>query len=112
MTAIIEGTFDYPDQHHNDQLTKTSKIFTLSAVSAILFFTPIPLHALDIFSLIWWLKFSFSSKYKSKCFWQEVWATEQLLKVTVRWSTLEDLHENITSWACLDKSRLKDISHW
>ena len=52
MTAIIEGTFDYPDQHHNDQLTKTSKIFTLSAVSAILFFTPIPLHALDIFSLI------------------------------------------------------------
>ena len=46
-----------------------------------------------------------------KCFWQEVLATEELLKVTLGWSTLEDLHENITSWACLDKSRLNENLH-
>ena len=27
------------------------------------------------------------------------------------WVIQEDLHENITSWACLDKSRLKDNLH-
>ena len=73
---------------------------------------PIPLQALDIFYLIWWLKFSLSSKSKPKCFWQGVHATGELLKVTTAWSTLEAFCENISSWACLDKSGLKDIFHW
>ena len=30
---------------------------------------------------------------------------------TWKLSTLEDLHENITSWACLDKSRLNENLH-
>ena len=56
--------------------------------------------------------FSLSSKYKPKCLWQGVCAIGELLKVTTGWSILEAFCENIISWACLDKSGLKDIFHW
>ena len=73
---------------------------------------PIPFQALGIFVLMRWLKFSFSSKYKPKCFWQEVRAIGELLKVTAGWSTLDAFRENNTSWASLDRSGLKGIFHW
>ena len=44
-------------------------------------------------------------------FLQGVRAAGELIKVTTGWSNLEGFCENITSWACLDKSGLKDIFH-
>ena len=56
----------------------------------------IPLFALKVFTLIWWLKFNFSSRYKPRYFKQGVQATSTVLKLI-----LLVFLENITSCACL-----------
>ena len=61
----------------------------------------IPLFALKVFTLIWWLKFNFSSRYKPRYFKQGVQATSTVLKVVVGWLILLVFPENITSCACL-----------
>ena len=62
--------------------------------------TPIPFIALDIFSLIWILKFRVLSKYIPKCFCQSAQTTVALLKMIFEWDRLFNFWENITSWAC------------
>ena len=74
--------------------------------------TPIPLLAFAIFSVIWWPKFSFSSNYIPKCLWFEQQDTGISFKKTAGCDALAAFLENITSWACLEKSGLKDIFHW
>ena len=74
--------------------------------------TPIYLFALVIFSLTWWSKFNFSSKWIHKCFWMEHLLPGTLLKRTGGWGSLWLLREKTTSWACLEKSGLKDVFHW
>ena len=46
---------------------------------------PIPLFAFEVFLLICWLKFDFSSRYKPRCFWHGVQTTGTVLKVVVGW---------------------------
>ena len=72
---------------------------------------PIPLFTFEIFTLIWWWKFNFSSRYKPRCFWYGVWATGIVLKVVVGRFILLVFLEKITSCACLGKSELKTIFH-
>ena len=62
--------------------------------------TPIPFIALDIFSLIWRLKFRALSKYIPKCFCQSAQTTGALLKMIFEWDGLFNFWENITSGAC------------
>ena len=40
------------------------------------------------------------------------WATRISLKRTAGWDALTAFLENITSWACLEISGLKDIFQW
>ena len=70
---------------------------------------PIVFTALGIFSLIWRSKFRVSSKYIPKCFSQLAQKTVILLKNVFGWDALFDFLKNITSWACLFKSRLNKI---
>ena len=44
-----------------------------------------------------------------KCLWVEQQATGISLKKTAGWDVLTASLENITSWACLEISGLKDI---
>ena len=70
--------------------------------------TPIPLLAFAIFfscvSLV-----SHPSIAILKCLWVEQQATGISLKKTAGWDVLTASLENITSWACLEISGLKDI---
>ena len=72
---------------------------------------PIPLSALDIFSLIRRLKFRVSSKYIPISFCQLAQKTSALLKNIFGSDDLFNFLENITSWACLFKSGLHEIFH-
>ena len=72
---------------------------------------PMSLLALFIFSLIWYLNVSSPSRCIPKCFWDDICWTEKLLKERDGWYALFSFREKITSCACLDGSRLKDIFH-
>ena len=71
--------------------------------------TPIPLLAFAFFQLY---DESVISHPIPKCLWVEHWATGVSLKKTAGWDALTAFLENITSWACLEISGLKDIFHW
>ena len=78
----------------------------------VLYHSNTPLLAFDVFSLICWRKFSFSSRYIPRCFWQAVCATRASLKYTMWWSVFLYFREKITFCVCLVISGLKDIFHW
>ena len=72
--------------------------------------TLIPLLTLFIFSLIWCLNISSSSRCTPICFWVGICWTVELLNRRGGWYTLSSMKKlQITSWACLDGSRSKDI---
>ena len=68
-----------------------------------------PLLILFIFSLISCLNVSSSSRCIPKCFWDYICRMVELLNKRGWWYTLFTFREKITSWACLDRSGLKDI---
>ena len=72
---------------------------------------PIPLLALFIYSLIWFLNVSSSSRCIPKCFWVDICWTEELLSTRGGWYTLFMFRKKITPWACLDGSGVKDNFH-
>ena len=74
--------------------------------------TSVPLFALVIFSLTWWLKLNVSSKWIPKWFWMEHLLNGTLLKRTAGWANLWLLLEKTTSWACLEPLGLKGIFPW
>lgn len=76
------------------------------------FIVLIPLLALLIFSFIWELKSSFSSKSIPKCFWLVKSSTTVSLKKTDAWQFFTLFLEKITYWACFLWSRLNDIFQW
>ena len=76
------------------------------------FIMPISLQALVIFSFIWALKSSFSSKWIPKCFWLAERSTIVSLKKTDGWQSFTLFLEKITSWACFLGSGLNDVFHW
>ena len=72
---------------------------------------PIPLLTLFVFSLIWCLNVSFSSRCIPKCFWDDICWTVELLNKRGGWYTLFVFNGKITSGACLDGFQLKGVSH-
>ena len=72
---------------------------------------PVPLMALFIFSLIWCLNASSSSRCITQCVWDDIWWTVELFNKRGGWHALLIFREKITSWACLGGSGLKDIFH-
>ena len=84
----------------------------LGSLLCSFFIMPIPLYALLIFSFIWALKSSFSSKWIPKCYWFIECSTVVSLKKTDGWQSFNLFLEKITSWACFLGSGLNDIFHW
>ena len=77
------------------------------------------LRKAPIFLLIFWMiffmystKFSVTSNFNPRCFWEILFFKGMLLKERQGWSSFLVFLLNITSWACLVKSKLKLIPHW
>ena len=57
-------------------------------------------------------RFSLTSNFNPRCFWEILFFKGMLLKERQEWSSFLVFLLNITSWACLVKSELKLILHW
>ena len=59
--------------------------------------------------VIWYLKVSFLSKVRPRCFWLTLFCAMLPLNIIFGWFAFVALLENGTSWACFEEYGLNDI---